>query len=199
MPNQLCLPRCFISLYYFEILQSLRAYRLRRLNITKVQNRNQGREDRHLDVMVIVVVLVFLMCHRGYPVTRFIKDTGINSHQSIPCPIVVFNTVSALLNSSINCLIYITFMISHDIMRHDEATLCHRSLSTLLQLVVCCLMARNITWSKRHLSNRTIANKLEWEIKYSTVQPISNSCTIHFRRWFVTCWLPLFIYPPSIV
>ena len=90
------------------ILQSLRAYRKRRLNITKVQDRNQGREDRKLNVMVIVIVLVFLMCHAGYPVTRFIKDTGINSHQGIPCPIVVFHTFSALFNPSINCLIYIT-------------------------------------------------------------------------------------------
>ena len=102
------IPVVLLAFITVKHLQSLRSYRHRRISMTGGHSR--GQEDRRVDRMVIVVVVVFIISHTGYPVgailggQNYIPDT----HGSLLC-IMFLVLPFSLLNSSVNCLIYIAF------------------------------------------------------------------------------------------
>ena len=95
-----------------SVLRTLRSSRQRRSIVTGAQVRGQAHGDRTVDVMVIVVLVVFMICHIFHPVVihfgdslRKMKDGRI----IVSCMISALVFLPTKINSAINCLIYIAF------------------------------------------------------------------------------------------
>ena len=103
------IPVVLLAFITVKLLQSLRSYRQRRISLTGDHSR--GQEDRGVDRMVIVVVVVFIICHTGYPVGAILdgQTFAVDTHSGLFCILLTALMVFTLINSSANCLIYITF------------------------------------------------------------------------------------------
>ena len=95
--------------------------RLRQSLYSSMQQRMQMREgqshtkdDRGPDVMVIVILIVFMICHTGYPLGTILEYVLVNTSGGINfigvyCAMLAAFKTFILINSSVNCLIYIKF------------------------------------------------------------------------------------------
>ena len=104
----------FITVRLVQSLQSSR--RLRRMDLGEGQR--QCQTDRMADLMVIVVLIVFIVCH-----TSSVMYTLVSSYMISPYlkTLQLFCQILILLNSSVNCIIYIVFN------RNFRRTLCQCS------------------------------------------------------------------------
>ena len=61
--------------------------------------------------MITVVVVVFIIYHTGYPIGTIIdsQTSAHGTHGGLFCIWLTDLSIFTLLNSSVNCLIYITF------------------------------------------------------------------------------------------
>ena len=101
------------------LLQSLHLYRQQRTVMREGQSEIRGQDERKVDVMVIVVLIVFIMCHTGYPVAAIVLMNPTNSLQGLATMLYASFTVLTTFSSSVNCFIYITFN------RKFRQILCH--------------------------------------------------------------------------
>ena len=102
------IPLVSLAFITIKLLQSLRSYRQRRVSMTGGHSR--GQEDRGVDRMIIVVVVVFIICHTVYPIGSILDGHNYapDTHEGLFC--IMFSALPfSLLNSSVNCLIYIAF------------------------------------------------------------------------------------------
>ena len=103
------IPVVSLAFITVNLLQSLRSYRQRRISMTGGHSR--GQEDRGVDRMIIVVVVVFIICHTGYPIGTILdgQTYAPDTHEGLFCIMFSALLIFTLLNSSVNCLIYIAF------------------------------------------------------------------------------------------
>ena len=95
-----------------RLLQSLRSSRQIRMELSEGQR--QVATNRKTEWMVIVVLIMFLLCHTGLPVRLVIRGFGTLTGHGDICKSVwfvsfIFNENLILLNSAINIVIYIGF------------------------------------------------------------------------------------------
>ena len=93
-----------------RLLQSLRSSRQSRVELSEGQR--QVPTNRKTEWMVIVVLIMFLLCHTGHPVRLVIESFGVglgnNCKSAGLASIMLYNSL-ILLNSSINIVIYLGF------------------------------------------------------------------------------------------
>ena len=87
-----------------RLLQTLHYSRRRRMGMRGGQD--QSRDSRNVDMMVIVVLMVFLICHTAFPVARFLL---VETSVVWECILVVMILIFVLLNCSVNVFIYVAF------------------------------------------------------------------------------------------
>ena len=94
------------SLVYItvKLLQSLRFSRQRRIAMTQGQGQSASHDNRRVNMMVIVVIIVFVICHSVFPVIVILGSRFIFYEACLGVLMIL-----PLLNSSVNCLIYIIF------------------------------------------------------------------------------------------
>ena len=94
-----------------RLLQSLRSSRQRRMEL--IEGQGQVQRDNRLECMVIVVLIVFLVCHTGVPIAFVLHwlgvDLGISCHLSVAFISYTIVMTLIVLNSSVNIIIYIVF------------------------------------------------------------------------------------------
>ena len=97
------IPVVSLAFITIKLLQSLRSYTHRRISITG--SHSQGQEDRGVDRMIIVVAVVLIICHTGYPVGTFIdgQTSARGTHGGLFCILLTALSIFTLLNSSVDC------------------------------------------------------------------------------------------------
>ena len=106
-----------VSLIFITVrlLQSLRSLSRRRMELSGRQRHVQ--RDIRSECMVIVVLIVFMLCHTGLPIALILRriDWNIFLGENTPiCKTVYFSLFALsyglpLLNSSVNIIIYLVF------------------------------------------------------------------------------------------
>ena len=95
-----------------RLLQTLRSARQSRKVMAGGQSHGQGHDNRTVDVMVIVVLVVFMICNIFQPLAIYLAESTTslgNERIVISCMHFAFAFLPPKINSSANCLIYITF------------------------------------------------------------------------------------------
>ena len=86
-------------------LLSLRSSRQRRMDMRQGQDGCQ--DDRGLNMMIIVVMIVFMICQTGYSIAMMLLRLG--AFQELHHILMVILHICLMLNSSFNVIIYVTF------------------------------------------------------------------------------------------
>ena len=108
------IPIASLNFLTFKLLQSLHASRPRRMEL--IAGRRQGRMDSRLEFTVIIVLIVFVVCHSGLPITTLLEtlyNIGTHESENICQDVGYMSSIIAhkliLLNSSVNIIIYLLF------------------------------------------------------------------------------------------
>ena len=106
------IPIASLNFITFKLLQSLHASRQRRMEL--IAGRRQGRTDSRLEFTVIIVLIVFVVCHSGLPIAILLDTLNNIGPYGYICRYVgsislVIAYQLILLNSSVNIIIYLVF------------------------------------------------------------------------------------------
>ena len=106
------IPVVWLVFVTVRLLQSLHSSRRRRMELSEGQR--QGQTDRRAEWMVVVVLIVFLICHTSLPMSETLGYLNVVKRGSSVCDgfyFIMFKICYLMIyfNSSVNCIIYLTF------------------------------------------------------------------------------------------
>ena len=106
-------PVVLLLLVTTRLVQSLQSSRKRRTEL--FEGHRQGQSDRMVDLMVIIILTVFIICHSTYPMLVTLRASGALLKLDVPfCESLYFiilatSEILVFLNSSVNCIICVVF------------------------------------------------------------------------------------------